>query len=180
MTPMNIGVIARRSRGNLVSIDVLSAKICGKKIRQMAIKIFNRQHKIKLDTKKICEYLPRIENELRLSKNGVCSIIFIDDREIKKLNKKYRKTNRPTDVLTFIPHHRSSVVGDDKAADIFISVETARNNAKIYKQKLCIEILRLIIHGILHSLDLTDYSKKAKEKMWLEQERVLKCILQQK
>ena len=135
----------------------------------MPIKIFNRQHKIKLNLQKIYKYLSQVGNKLRLSKTTICNIIFIDDREIKKINKKYRNTSYSTDVLSFSY--------SSKNADIFISVETARSNAIFYRQEFYTEILRLIIHGILHFLDFTDYSKKTKEKMWKKQEQILKCLL---
>ena len=135
----------------------------------MPIKVFNNQDKVKLNNRSVVEYLPDIEDKLCLEKDSIYNIIFVDDKKIKELNKKYRNTNRTTDVLSF----RYS----KKDTDIFISTETAKDNAKFFKEKFNIEILRLIIHGILHALDFTDYSKKTKEKMWNKQERVLKCIL---
>ncbi|MCG2759657.1 MAG: rRNA maturation RNase YbeY [Candidatus Delongbacteria bacterium] len=148
----------------------------------MSIKIFNEQDKIKLDIRKIRKYLPSIEKKMLLSKDDGYNIIFIDDREIKKLNKKFRKTNHPTDVLSFKNSHNKCSPpiyrGVKRSeADIFISVETAKSNAKFYKQVFYIEILRLIIHGMLHSIGYTDYSKKAKKMMWEKQEQVLKCIM---
>ncbi|MDO8735293.1 MAG: rRNA maturation RNase YbeY [Elusimicrobiota bacterium] len=134
----------------------------------MPIKIFNEQHKIKLDVRKIRKYLPRIEKKLHLSKNGIYNIIFIDDRNIEKLNKIFRDTDRPTDVLSF--------KNSGKDADIFISIETAKDNAKFYKQDFYTEILRLVIHGILHAGGFTDYTEKSKKNMWEKQEKILKCL----
>lgn len=135
----------------------------------MPIKIFNEQHKIKLDVRKIRKYLPLVKKKMLFPDADKYNIIFVDDRNIKKLNKKFRNTDHPTDVLSF----KNSV----KDADIFISVETAKDNAKCYKQDLYAEILRLVIHGILHANDYTDYTKKAKKNMWEKQEGILKCIL---
>ncbi|MBN1383805.1 MAG: rRNA maturation RNase YbeY [Elusimicrobia bacterium] len=151
----------------------------------MPIRIFNKQCKVKLNIRKIHPYLSKIKKKLRLlnlSQPADYNIVFVDDKGIKKLNKKYRKTGCPTDVLSFIPPS-SKYLGkrltsfDNKIVDIFISVETAKNNAVIYKQKFYVEILRLIIHGILHSYGFTDYVKINKEKMWSRQEQILKCIL---
>jgi len=135
----------------------------------MAIQIFNDQNVIKLNLFKIRSYLPGIENKLRLSRANTYSVIFTDDKKIKKLNKNFRKTDRPTDVLSF--------KNSPKSADIFISAETAKGNAKFYKQDFYREILRLVIHGILHANDYTDYTEKAKTIMWEKQESILKCFI---
>ena len=135
----------------------------------MAIKIFNEQHKIKLNVSKIRKYLPLVEKKMFLSKDDDYNIIFLDDRKIKKLNKDFLKTERPTDVLSF--------KNSPNRADIFMSVETAKGNAKFYKQDFYTEILRLIIHGILHAGGFTDYTEIDKKTMWEKQEQVLKCIM---
>ncbi|MFA5779522.1 MAG: rRNA maturation RNase YbeY [Elusimicrobiota bacterium] len=134
----------------------------------MPIKIFNEQHKIKLDVRKIRKYLPLVEKKMFLPKDDGYNIIFLDDRGIKRLNKDFRKTARPTDVLSF--------KNSPASADIFISVETAKYNAKFYKQDFYTEILRLVIHGILHAVGFTDYTEKAKKIMWEKQEKILKCL----
>ena len=139
----------------------------------MPINIFNHQTTIKLDFTLDAGFRKRfiipIEKELRLKKKSDYNIIFLDDAGIKKLNKKYLVRNIPTDVLSF------KYSGD--SADIFISVQTAKASAVLYKQEFLTEILRLIIHGVLHALDFTDYGKKEKEKMWKKQERLLRCII---
>lgn len=135
----------------------------------MPIKIFNEQNVIKLDVSKIRKQLPLIEKKMFLPKDDKYNIIFLDDRNIRKLNKKFRHADLPTDVLSF--------KNSGKDADIFISVETAKDNAKFYKQDFYAEILRLLIHGILHAGGFTDYTEKAKKNMWKKQEQVLKCIL---
>jgi len=139
----------------------------------MPINIFNRQTRIELDFALDAGFRKRfispIEKELRLAKKSDYNIIFLDDAGIKKLNKKYLARNVPTDVLSF------KYSGD--CADIFISVQTAKANAVLYKQEFLTEILRLIVHGVLHALDYTDYEKKEKEKMWKKQEGLLRCII---
>ncbi|MEW6557393.1 MAG: rRNA maturation RNase YbeY [Elusimicrobiota bacterium] len=135
---------------------------------EMSVEIFDKQNIIKLNIKKVLKYIPLLEKKLYLLKNLVYNIIFVDDREIKKLNKKFRYSPYPTDVLSF-KYSKNS-------ADIFISVETAKNNAKFYRQDFYTEILRLIIHGVLHSLGYMDYTEKSKKIMWKKQEEILKII----
>lgn len=135
----------------------------------MPIKIFNDQDAIKLNLVKIRSCLPVIESKLRLPKVNRYSVIFTDDKKIKKLNKNFRRAARPTDVLSF--------KNSGKDADIFISVETAKSNAAVYGEGFYTEILRLVIHGILHACGFTDYSEKSKKIMWKRQERTVKCLL---
>ena len=74
------------------------------------------------------------------------SILFVRDNEIRKLNRKYRRKNRPTDVLSF-PLCEIGALGD-----IVISVDTARRYAKRDDMKYENKIKFLLIHGFLHLL----------------------------
>jgi len=57
---------------------------------------------------------------------GKVNILIMGDKEMHKLNKKYRKKNKPTDVLSFYMGEEG-VLGD-----IAISKETTKRNAKKY------------------------------------------------
>jgi probable rRNA maturation factor len=72
------------------------------------------------------------------------SILLTDDAEIRELNRDFRGKDKATDVLSF-PLERDGYLGD-----LVISVQTARKQAREYETPLRSEILRLIIHGILH------------------------------
>lgn len=87
--------------------------------------------------------------ELPLTNECELSILITDDSEIQKLNKQYRDKDKPTDVLSF-----SMIEGLDDPqpvlGDIVISLETAERQAQEYQVNLYQELLRLLIHGILH------------------------------
>jgi len=73
------------------------------------------------------------------------SIALIDDEAMTGLNRKFRKKNKTTDVLTF--------PGDDRfLGDIVISLDQARRQAATEKHSLATEVRYLILHGILHAL----------------------------
>ncbi|OGX44783.1 MAG: rRNA maturation RNase YbeY [Omnitrophica WOR_2 bacterium RIFOXYB2_FULL_45_11] len=95
-------------------------------------------------------------------------ISFFSDGRIKKLNQKYLKTNTPTDVIVF-PYSKDN-------ADIAISLDTAKRNARIYKSSLQKEILLYIIHGILHLNGYNDTTPKERKRMFAKQEEILKKI----
>ncbi|HEX6099060.1 MAG TPA: rRNA maturation RNase YbeY [Thermoanaerobaculia bacterium] len=73
------------------------------------------------------------------------SIAFVDDEAMTSLNRKFRRKNKTTDVLTF--------PGEDRfLGDIVISVDQARRQAADEKHSLATEVRYLILHGILHAL----------------------------
>jgi probable rRNA maturation factor len=73
------------------------------------------------------------------------SIAFVDDAAMRELNRKFRRKNKTTDVLTF--------TGDGPLlGEIVISVDQARRQAADEKHSLATEIRYLILHGILHAM----------------------------
>ncbi|MBU3742736.1 MAG: rRNA maturation RNase YbeY [Candidatus Kapabacteria bacterium] len=72
------------------------------------------------------------------------NIILLDDASIKTMNKKYLGHNYATDVITF-PLEATPVVGE-----IYISIDTARQQSKDYGVTLTNELCRLAVHGALH------------------------------
>ena len=71
------------------------------------------------------------------------SIALVGQARIKGLNKKYRKKDKPTDVLSFS-------YGD--AGEIVICPEEVRKNAEKYHSTFKKELDRVLIHGIWHLL----------------------------
>ncbi len=115
------------------------------------------------------------------------SIAFISSDEIKKLNKKYRKKNKPTDVLSFgktlnfLPPTNSGQIfgingyspklagGESDTAEIVICPEIVRKNNE--------ELARVLVHGILHILGYKhEKSKKEAEIMRAKEEYYLSII----
>lgn len=95
-------------------------------------------------------------------------IAFLNDKQIKGLNQKYRKANRPTDVLAFDYGQNT--------ADLAISLESAKRNARFYKTSLTKELVRYIIHGILHLHGYKDRNPKERKAMFGRQEEIFKKI----
>ncbi len=77
---------------------------------------------------------------------GKINIVLVDDEAIRRLNKKFRKKDKATDVLAF-PMGEEGIRGD-----IAISRETTKKNAKSYGASYKSELKRLVIHGVLHLL----------------------------
>ncbi|HCC23481.1 TPA: rRNA maturation RNase YbeY [Candidatus Falkowbacteria bacterium] len=95
---------------------------------------------------------------LKLKKKHELTIVFVGDKKIRDLNRKYRAKDNVTDVLSFTDGELEA--GMIYLGDIFIDGAQARRQAKekgISERK---EILILAIHGILHLLGF-DHVKKA-------------------
>lgn len=99
------------------------------------------------------------------------AISLTDDAEIHALNRMYRATDRPTDVLSFSLLEGDAVRGDAEAlGDVVISVETA---ARRKKRGLPGELLHLLTHGICH-LCGWDHATPAEARVMFAEERRLR------
>ena len=99
------------------------------------------------------------------------SLAFVGKEEIKKLNKKFRKKNKATDVLSF------DLNGKDFLGEIVICPEIVKENAKKYGVSIKQEMLKVFVHGILHLCGYDHEKSEAEaEKMEKRQEKYLSNI----
>jgi len=89
---------------------------------------------------------------------GEIGIIFERDEDLLKINKNFLQHNYFTDVITFDYNRKNKIMGD-----ILISIDTVRRNAVKYNQDFMTEIIRVIIHGVLHLSGYEDKSDKDKQ-----------------
>lgn len=83
----------------------------------------------------------------------IINYVFCTDRYLLELNKKHLKHDTLTDIITFeLSQNRLPLV-----ADIYISIERIRENAKLYNTSFYMELHRVVFHGALH---LCGYSDK--------------------
>lgn len=120
----------------------------------------NCQRAIRLDLSSLGRFLCRVNREVGLSGESVF-VRFVTDREMARLNRKFRKKAKTTDVLSFPSTERSRPVGFHARAgslrgeflgDIAIAPNVARHNAKSFNRSLSEEICILMLHGVLHLL----------------------------
>ena len=99
---------------------------------------------------------------------GDVSFVITSDENVLTINKEFLHHNYYTDVITF-DYCEADVVN----GEIYISIDTVRNNSKIFKVKLLDELFRVMIHGVLHLCgydDKTDEQKivmRQNEEKWL-------------
>ena len=85
--------------------------------------------------------------------NYYCDFILANDRFIKALNKKFRKVDQPTDVLTFVSKLSMKNKKEDRLCDVVFSIETILNDAKKNNVNFYNHLTHLIIHSFLHIND---------------------------
>ncbi|MEW6107641.1 MAG: rRNA maturation RNase YbeY [Nitrospirota bacterium] len=162
------------------------------------IKVYikNRQRSKRLNRQRIRRDLSKALRLLRFQKAEV-SVLFINSRRMKLLNAQYRGINKATDVLSFpqetaeffkgkepktvpeLPGIRNSQ--EIPLGDIVICIPRALNQAKDYGIPFYEELLRLLIHGLLHLLgydhELNTYQKQKMEKKERELLNALKTMV---
>ena len=91
------------------------------------------------------------------------SLAFVSKEEIKKLNKKFRGTNKPTDVLSFSAQGGPAWGGEAEKkflGEIIICPEVVKEKKE--------DILKVFVHGIFHLLGY-DHEKSKREAEEMEQ-----------
>ncbi|MBN1895820.1 rRNA maturation RNase YbeY [bacterium] len=100
---------------------------------------------------------------------GRIRIILVSDEEIGRLNARFLKRERPTDVLAF-PLEDGM---DDIFGEVYISMDRAGEQASLYRVGLKEELARLVIHGILHLHGYSDRTKAGQRDMRNREEAFL-------
>ena len=98
-----------------------------------------------INTAALGRFLRNAQRQVGLA--GEVNVLITSDEEMRRLNREFRRKNKPTDVLSF----RSSLNGKSGiAGDIAISAQIARANAEVLGHPLESEIKVLLLHGLLH------------------------------
>lgn len=108
----------------------------------------------------------------KIGKNfDAIELTFLNDKKLLELNQKFLQHDTLTDILTFTYNKTEPI-----STEILISYERAFENAKKYNEKFEDEILRLIAHGLLHSIGYEDKTKSQKNKMRQAENDLLNSI----
>ena len=116
--------------------------------------------------KKICKAFPK--KYKFLNKKVTFTLLLSNNKNIKKLNKVFRKKNKSTDILSFPLDKKIKIKKNTYLGDIIISYnyldKPKSQDLKSFKEK----VAKILIHGFLHLLGFDhkknkDYSKMSKE-----------------
>ncbi len=105
-------------------------------------------------------------------KGAKLSLAFVDNDEIRKLNKRYFDSDEVTDVIAFPFGNQKNVI----SGEIIVSVETAVDTAGKGRINIEGEILLYVVHGLLHLLGYNDEDRECAKVMHEKESRILKNL----
>lgn len=135
------------------------------------ISVFNRQRKVKLDRTTLEEFGRRAlvacacERGTGLARLPQIDVVFVSDRRMSELHRRFMQIAGPTDVITF------------QHGEIFISVETAERQAKAHRTSVLYELRLYLVHGLLHLHGFDDRKANDRSAMSTLQERIVATLL---
>jgi len=155
----------------------------------MSVLIDNRQEEIKVD-EALETFVVQVVEEViayeQCEEEFEVSISFVNNQEMRSLNKEYRNIDKETDVLSFplVEFIEEKLNTEDEDAeyieeeialgDIVISMEKAVEQSEEYGHSFKRELAFLLVHGMLHLLGY-DHDEEASEgEMFDKQEEILK------
>ena len=149
----------------MISVDVFSEEKAWSK----------RLKKKDLFFKKICSLFPKKYQFLNKKVNF--TLLLSNNKEIKKLNKKFRNKNKSTDVLSFPFNSLTEKSKITYIGDIIISYnfmdKPKSQNLKSFKEKT----IKIFIHGFLHLIGFDHVKNKDYKKMLKEEEILYKSVI---
>ena len=148
----------------MISIDVVSeSSLWDKKIKKKDIFF-----------KSLVQSFPK---KYRFIKKKVSlTILLSNNKNIKKLNKKFRNKNKSTDVLSFPSEKKLNIKKSSYIGDIIISYEFMNKPKILNTLEFKSKVTKIFIHSFLHLLGYDHIKLKDFKKMLLEEEKIYKTI----
>jgi len=122
------------------------------------------------------------EEEGLLDSKLIMTITFTTPEEIRKINKKYRKIDKATDVLSFPMFERKELEEkiakqdfehEDVLGDIIISIEKVKEQAIEYGHSFERELSYMLVHGFYHLMGYDHIKEEDKKEMRPKEEKIL-------
>lgn len=123
----------------------------------------------------ICRYLKqrRVRNRALLSEKSEITLVFLTSAAMKKVNFKFRRKNKPTDILSFASDDPASI------GELLLCPDVLRRQAVVQRHSLSDEMKYMLIHGILHLLGYDHEQSKGEEKlMFAIQDKAFHILVQ--
>ena len=148
----------------MISIDVVSESgLWSKKIKKPNI-FFNSLTKL-------------FPKKYRFVKKKISlTILLSNNKNIKKLNKKFRNKNKSTDVLSFPSEQKINIKKSTYIGDIILSYEFMNKPKTLNVLEFKSKVIKIFIHGFLHLLGYDHIKLKDFKKMLIEEEKIYQII----
>ena len=124
------------------------------------VSYFFEDTNFKFNRRRLTSQWLKFTAESEIKRIGQVNIIFCSDNYILDINQKYLQHDYFTDIITF-----DYCEGKTLSGDLFISVDTVRENAIFYGTEFDDELNRVIVHGLLHLVGYDDHSEEDQKTM---------------
>ena len=135
------------------------------------ITIINRQRAKRINLRLLKQIIAALFENLKIE-SAELGISLVAAKEMAQVNWNFLRHEGSTDVITFdYAENRKQVYGE-----LFVCVDEAILQAKKFKTNWQSEIVRYVVHGILHLLGHDDHRVSARSKMKREEDRLLRKL----
>lgn len=137
----------------------------------MTYELINRCERERMPRQFISVWLKLLSKKWPSLRGKNLVIVFVDEKEIRRLNKRYRDKNKVTDILSF------EGLGDDSLGELVICPQVLRRQSVSTGLSFRLELGFMIIHGCLHLLGYDHETSKKDEKiMFALQDRLFASL----
>tara|TARA_B100001559_G_scaffold163739_1_gene137293 strand:- start:225 stop:686 length:462 start_codon:yes stop_codon:yes gene_type:complete len=123
---------------------------------------------------KLCKFFPK--RFQFINKKIYLTLLLSNNRNIKKLNKRFRNKNKHTDVLSFPFQQKSKKLKEVYLGDIIISYNYMNKSKNLKTYNFKENVVKIFIHGFLHLLDFDHIKKKDYIKMLNQEQKIFKSV----
>jgi probable rRNA maturation factor len=144
----------------------------------MNVVIANRQRTKKINTRLLKQIVNGLFEELKITEAEL-GINFVGAKEMAKMNRRFLQHEGSTDVITFgyeKPEARSQKSELKIHGELFVCVDEAILQAKEFNTNWQSEVVRYIVHGVLHLLGHDDLRTAARGRMKREENRLVRLL----
>ena len=122
------------------------------------------------------------EEEGLIDSKLIMTITFTTPEEIRKINKKYRKIDKATDVLSFPMFEKAELdekiknkdfLYEDVLGDVIISIDKVKEQAEEYGHSFERELSYMLVHGFYHLMGYDHIEEEDKKIMRPKEEKIL-------
>ena len=148
----------------MIKVNVLSEdKSWSKRLKKKEI-FFNN----------LCKFFPK--KFQFINKKVYLTLLLSNNKNIQKLNKRFRNKNKHTDILSFPFHQKTKKLREIYLGDIIISINYINKSKYLNTYDFKEKVAKIFIHGFLHLLDFDHIKKKDYLKMIKEEKKIFKSV----
>lgn len=128
----------------------------------------------KISEELLSDWISRVASSHSRDLGELC-YVFCSDDYILQVNNEHLNHDYYTDIITF-DYSESSII----SGDLFVSLDTVKSNSELFGQDYSNELMRVVIHGILHLCGINDKSDDEALQMRKAEEEALSLLKEMK